>query len=334
MIGSKSSEGGEESLGMVMALAYPERVARRRGAGTGRYQMANGTGAMLPDWSLLNREEFLAIADVDGMGTEVRAFLASPLEKKDLVDLFANKITVHDEVFWGSSEEAVVARRIRRLGSLTVDEQAVSPAEDALHAAMADGIRQMGLASLPWGKGSESLRQRSEWLRLQHLVPDDWPSLSDDHLLQTIPEWLGPFLGRIYRRAQLGQLDLVEILRSRFSFHQSRELDRLAPETLAVPTGSKIRLDYSAAQPVLAVRLQEMFGQSETPSVGGGKVKVLIHLLSPASRPLAVTQDLPSFWKNAYPEVRKEMRGRYPKHHWPEDPLEAEPTRRTKRKER
>ncbi len=148
------------------------------------------------------------------------------------------------------------------------------------------------------------------------------------------PNGSAPFLGRIYRRAQLGQLDLVEILRSRFSFHQSKELDRLAPETLAVPTGSKIRLDYSAAQPVLAVRLQEMFGQSETPTVGGGKVKVLIHLLSPASRPLAVTQDLPSFWKNAYPEVRKEMRGRYPKHHWPEDPLEAEPTRRTKRRER
>ena len=334
LIGSRMSEGGEASLGSLLALAYPERVARRRGVGTGRYQMAGGTGALLPEWSLLAREEFLALADVDGVGTEVRVFLASPLGRKDLIDLFAEKITMQDQVFWSSGEETVVARRIRRLGALTVDEQASTPSDEALHAAMAEGVRQMGLGSLPWRRESASLRLRSEWLRLQHLVMEDWPNLGDEHLLQTISEWLAPFLRRISRRAQLEQLDLEEILRSRFSFHQLKELSRLAPLTLTVPTGSHIHLDYSGAEPVLAVRLQEMFGQSETPTVGGGKVKVLIHLLSPAGRPLAVTQDLPSFWKNAYPEVRKEMRGRYPKHHWPEDPVAAEPTRRVKRKGR
>jgi ATP-dependent helicase HrpB len=297
--------------------------------------MAGGTGALLPEWSLLGREEFLAIADVDGVGTEVRVFLASPLEKEDLLALFADKIFAQDEVFWSPGEEAVVARRIRRLGALTVDEQALTPSDEALHAAMAEGIRQMGLTSLPWRRGSESFRLRSEWLRLQHLVPDGWPDFSDKHLLDTILEWLAPFLRRINRRPQLEQLELEEILRIRFSFHQLKELDNLAPQTLTVPTGSRIHLEYgSAVQPVLAVRLQEMFGQSETPTVGGGKVKVLIHLLSPAGRPLAVTQDLPSFWKNAYPEVRKEMRGRYPKHHWPDDPLAAEPTRRAKLRNR
>ena len=331
LTGSKRGNGGEESLGAILALAYPERVARRRGVGTGRFQMAGGTGALLPEWSLLGREEFLAIAVVDGVGTDVRVFLASPLEKKDLIELFAEKIAMQDEVLWSPGEEAVVARRIRRLGALTVDEQALNASDEALHAAMAEGIRQMGLASLPWRRGSESFRLRSEWLRLRHLVPDGWPDLSDQHLLDTIPEWLAPFLRRISRRPQLEQLELEEILRSRFSFRQLRELDRLAPQTLAVPTGSRIHLEYgSGVQPVLAVRLQEMFGQRETPTVGGGEVKVLIHLMSPAGRPLAVTQDLPSFWKNAYPDVRKEMRGRYPKHHWPEDPLAAEPTRRVK----
>ena len=333
-VGIGRSDAGEEKLGTVLALAYPERVARRRGSGTGRYQMVSGTGALLPDWSLLAREEFLAIADVDGVGTEVRVFLAASLAKKELLELFAGKLIVQDEVSWDQREEAVVARRIRRLGALPIDEQALTPSDEALQTAMAEGVGHMGLASLPWRKGSESFRQRSEWLRLHHAAPADWPDLSDEHLLRTIPEWLGPFLRRISRRAQLQQLNLEEVLRSRFSIPQARALDRLAPESFTAPTGSKIRLDYSGPQPVLAVRLQEMFGQTETPTVAEGRAGVLIHLLSPAGRPVAVTQDLSSFWKNVYPEVRKEMRGRYPKHHWPEDPLKAEPTRRVKRSRR
>jgi ATP-dependent helicase HrpB len=170
-------------------------------------------------------------------------------------------------------------------------------------------------------------------LRSRGLVGEGWPDLSNHRLLDALPQWLGPHLDGVTRRAHLQRLDLARIIRGLFSFEQLRRLDHLAPTHCTVPTGSRIPLDYgSGPEPVLAVRLQEMFGETDTPAVAGGKVKVLLHLLSPAHRPLAVTSDLRSFWKNAYPEVRKDMRGRYPKHFWPEDPLEATPTRRVRRK--
>jgi len=170
---------------------------------------------------------------------------------------------------------------------------------------------------------------------MQGLVGADWPNLSDQHLIQTLDDWLGPFLEGIIRRSQLKKLDLGKIIRAIFTYRQFHKLERLTPTHLIVPTGSRIPLDYaSGEQPVLAVRLQEMFGETETPTVAGGKVKVLLHLLSPAHRPIAVTRDLTSFWKNAYIEVRKDMRGQYPKHEWPENPLEAKPTRRSKRSRR
>jgi ATP-dependent helicase HrpB len=168
---------------------------------------------------------------------------------------------------------------------------------------------------------------------MKGLIGSDWPDLGDQHLNETLEGWLGPYLDGIVRRTHLEKLDIGKIIRAQFTYQQVRDLDRLAPTDLTVPTGSRIPLDYSMIeQPVLAVRLQEMFGETETPTVGGGRVKVLLHLLSPSHRPLAVTQDLPSFWKNAYIKVRKDMRGQYPKHEWPENPLEAHPTRRTKRR--
>jgi ATP-dependent helicase HrpB len=195
---------------------------------------------------------------------------------------------------------------------------------------MLEGLRLMGLSALPWGKGSESVRSRSEWLRTRALASVDWPDLSDSHLLETLPDWLGPFLDGVTRRSHLANLDMSSILRVLFTADQWNDLARLAPESITVPTGSKIRLDYAAGEiPVLSVRLQEMFGQTDTPVIAGGRVGVLIHLLSPAGRPLAVTRDLGSFWSNAYRDVRSEMRGRYPKHIWPEDPLAAKPTRKT-----
>jgi ATP-dependent helicase HrpB len=198
---------------------------------------------------------------------------------------------------------------------------------------MVEGIRQMGLGVLPWGK--ESVRSRSEWLRKSGLVPADWPDLSDANLRATLPGWLGPFLDGIVRRSNLGTLNMESVLRVLFTVRQWNDLARLAPETFTVPTGSRVRLDYTAGDlPVLSVRLQEMFGQTDTPVIAGGRVRVLIQLLSPAGRPLAVTQDLGSFWSNAYRDVRKEMRGRYPKHIWPEDPLGAKPTRKTKQSAR
>jgi ATP-dependent helicase HrpB len=334
LIGGSDGNMEENSLGLLLAMAYPERIARRRAGQTGRYQLAVGTGAILPEWSLLAREEFLAIGHVDGIGIEARAFLAAPLRKEEILMAFADGITTKEEVVWSTAEEAVVARRVQLLGALSLAEQSIKPDRDMLRSAMLEGVKQIGIASLPWGEKSASLRSRSEWLRLRRLVPDEWPDLGDDHLLGSLPEWLGPFLDGVSRRQQLGNLDCAAIIRSRFSFAQLKELDRLAPLSVTAPTGSRITLDYSGEQPVLAVRLQEMFGQTDTPLIADGKAKVVIHLLSPAGRPLAVTQDLRSFWLNVYPEVRKEMRGRYPKHIWPEDPLTAKPTRRTVRKRR
>lgn len=322
-----------ERLGVVLALAYPERVAKRRGDDGLRFQLANGTGALLPKGSHLAREEYLAVADVDGVGSEVRIFLAAALRAKDILDAFGEQIQSMEDVRWDEKSASVVARRLKTLGELDLSESKITPSPEVVRTCVLAAIRSMGLDVLPWTKEATLVRARSEWLRSVHLVDDTWPDLSDHHLLHTLDQWLGPSLDGISARSHFPRLDMNRILRGMFSYRQLSELDRLAPTHLTVPTGSRIPVHYEAGtQPILAVRLQEMFGESETPTVGGGKVKVLLHLLSPAHRPLAVTQDLPSFWRNAYVDVRKDMRGRYPKHHWPENPLEAEPTRRTKKR--
>jgi ATP-dependent helicase HrpB len=227
----------------------------------------------------------------------------------------------------------VLGLRTLRLGALVMSRQEFSPPAEEAVQAMIEGIRLMGRGALPWTADADNLQQRSEWLRARGPADDEWPDLSDQHLLVTLNEWLAPFLGGIRSRSQLQQLNMAAALKSMFTRPQLLRLDELAPVALIVPTGSRIRLDYASGQsPVLPVRLQEMLGESDTPRVAGGKVPVLIHLLSPAGRPLAVTQDLRSFWTNSYPEVRKQMRGRYPKHEWPEDPSKAAPTRTTKRR--
>ena len=323
----------DDRLGVLLAFAYPERIGKRRDARGERYQLASGTGAMLPKGSLLAREQYLAVGDVDSVGADVKIFLAAALSEEDIETEFADHLATTDEVQWDVRQETVVARRVIRLGAIEVSEQSLEPESEKSRAAMLDGIRIMGLGALPWNKDTISLRIRSEWLRRAGLAANEWPDLSDQHLIDSLDAWLGPYLNGIVRRLQLQKLDLARIVRAIFTHQQLRELERLAPTHLTVPTGSRTPIDYAnGMQPVLAVRLQEMFGETETPTVAGGKVKVLLHLLSPAHRPIAVTQDLPSFWKNAYIEVRKEMRGQYPKHEWPENPLDAKPTRRAKRR--
>lgn len=332
MVGAQTGKTREEYLGLLLALAYPERIAKRRNEGSERYQMANGTGAVLPKSSMLSREQYLAIGEVDGVGSEVKVFLAAPISEDDINLVFGEKIVRSEEIFWDEKQEAVVAREVTTLGAIELRESKLSSQNDKLVPKMIEGIRMLGIDVLPWTKEALSLQARSEWLRKRALAPADWRNLSAEYLLATLEEWLTPYLTGITKRTQLTRLDMTAIIRSLFSFPQLCELDELAPTHLVVPTGSRIPLDYSSGeQPVLAVRLQEMFGETETPTVARGRVRVLLHLLSPAHRPLAVTQDLPSFWKNAYPDVRKDMRGRYPKHYWPENPLEAEPTRRAKR---
>ena len=317
--------------GILLALAFPERIARRRSGDGGRYQMAGGTGAVVPAWSQLLRDEFLSVAEVDGIGNDAKIFLAAPVALEELISVFRDRIVGEEEVKWDEQTNAVVARRVERLDALVLREgSSARPHGPAVVAAMTEGIRSLGVESLPWDSGSESIRSRSEWLRREGFVQAEWPDLSEEHLLATLEGWLAPFLEGITRRSQLTRLEMTAVMRTMLTFVQLRELDRLAPESISVPSGSIVRLDYTAGrQPVLAVRLQEMFGQTDTPAIVGGKVPVLIHLLSPARRPVAVTQDLRSFWLNVYPEVRKEMRGRYPKHVWPTDPLAEKPTRRT-----
>jgi ATP-dependent helicase HrpB len=331
--GVEEKRADERQLGVLLALAYPDRIARRRGASGIRYQLASGTGAVLPAWSLLSREEFLAIGDVDGATADAKVFLAAPLERNTITELFADNLVMEDQVFWSDGHEAVVARRVQRLGSLVLSEGTIRPQGDAVRVAMADGVRAMGLAALPWTREANAIRDRSEWLRKRLESAQDWPDLSEEYLTATVSIWLARHLDGISRRSQLHKLNMTSIIKSLFTKSQLKSLDTLAPETVAVPTGSRIPLNYSSGgSPILAVRLQEMFGQTETPTVAAGQVRVLIHLLSPSRRPLAVTSDLRSFWTSTYPEVRKEMRGAYPKHLWPEDPLSATPTRNTRKK--
>jgi ATP-dependent helicase HrpB len=334
LAGVPSDSAGVERIGPLIAMAYPDRVGRRRTPEGERYQLSGGTGAVIPPWSALRREEYLAIAEVDGVGLEPRVFLAARVDAESIRELFADRLERESEVRWSVTEEAVVARRVERLGSMVLDAKPMVPSGDDVRSVIVDVIRSLGLEILPWTAEARSLRERGTWVARASLAPAGWPDLNDQALLAGLDAWLGPFLGGISRKTQFQRIDVGGALRNLFGPAHLALLDRLAPQALRVPTGRHVVLDYSAEKkPVLAVKLQEMFGQRETPAVGGGKVPVVIHLLSPAGRPLAVTGDLPSFWTNAYPSVRKEMRGRYPKHPWPEDPLEAVPTHRTKRRD-
>ncbi|HUC66823.1 MAG TPA: ATP-dependent helicase HrpB [Stellaceae bacterium] len=322
------------AAGRVLAQAYPDRIAQRRPGALGQFRLSNGRGAELPPTDPLCAEEFLAAAELDGERRVSRIFLAAPLSRAEIEEDFAAAIETSETVAWESRDQAVLARRQVRLFTLVLkDEPLANPPAERVIAALLDGIRELGLAALPWSRDADSLRQRVLFLR-QLDGAEAWPDLSDAALLIGLEQWLGPFLAGISRRAQLERLDLVTILRSGLSFEQLRALERLAPTHVTVPSGSRLPIDYGGEMPVLAVRLQEMFGARETPTIADGRVPLLLHLLSPAGRPLQVTRDLGGFWRGSYPAVRSEMRGRYPKHPWPDDPLAAPPTARAKRKAR
>lgn len=325
----------EFAVGLLLAMAYPDRIARRRQGESGRYRMANGRGAALlkecgvsPTW--------LVAASQDGRGAESRIFLAAPVEPEQLEQLFATRIGWQEHVGWDSRSEEVVAHEERKLGALVLAERPLQQRDpEAVSMAMLEGIRQMGLESLPWDEASRQLQARV--ISLREWFPDEpWPDYSDQALLADIEQWLLPYLAGIGRRQQLSQLKIADILRNRLGWALQQRLEQAAPTTLTVPSGSSKKLHYSSecSPPILAVKLQEMFGQSETPRVADGRVPVMLHLLSPAQRPLQVTQDLKSFWDNTYPEVKKEMKGRYPKHPWPDDPWNAPATARTNKSRR
>jgi len=329
----RSQKSGTLSTGLLLALAYPDRIARRRPDRRESYQLTGGAIARLPAGSQLARSEYLALADVDAGASEATIFLAAPVSKENLEGTFATEIVVEKEIGWSNTEARVKSRRLRRLGAVILDEQPLEPQGEEVIRALLEGIRRTGLHCLPWDRETDSFRARVQWTRRLVFGMSDLPDLSDESLIASMESWLAPFVEGIWKLGQLQRLDLATILRSQLSSRALRDLDRLAPSHLPVPSGSRIVLDYAVGDhPALSVKLQELFGLTETPCVGDGKIPVTIHLLSPAARPLAVTQDLHSFWEKVYPQIRRQLRARYPKHPWPEDPFTATPTRRTIRR--
>ncbi|MBW8785596.1 MAG: ATP-dependent helicase HrpB, partial [Novosphingobium sp.] len=309
------------AIGALIALAYPDRLGQRRG-GPGQYRLSNGKGARLAETDPLGREEFLAVAALDGDRREARIFLAAPLTLGEIENDFSEEIETVEVIAWNARLEAVEAKSERRLWSLVLEERALAtPSGDAVVAAMMDGIRAMGLASLPWTPEIAAWRQRIAFLRAAEGEGAEWPDLSDAALSAGLEAWLAPFLTGITRRAHLARVDLKAALEAQLGWQLKKRLDEAAPTHVTVPSGSRIAIDYSdPAAPVLAVRLQEMFGAVDTPRLAGGRVPLLLHLLSPARRPVQVTRDLASFWRNGYAAVRADLRGQYPKHFWPDNP--------------
>ncbi|MFI5892692.1 ATP-dependent RNA helicase [Actinoplanes sp. NPDC051513] len=315
------------AAGLIVAMAYPERVARVREAGGRAYLMAGGTEAELAPGSGLAGVGWLAVAGADraaGART-ARVRAAAPLDEATAREAAGAMLSESNEIGWVDGD--VVARTVQRLGAITLAERRIAePAPALVRAALLEGLRRDGLGLLTWSRGAVELRER---LAFAHAaLGEPWPDVTDEALLDRADEWLA--LGSARRRADLAKLDVTAGLRRLLPWSVAGRLDEVAPERLPVPSGSRVRVDYSdSAAPVLAVKVQEAFGWKDAPRLADGRVPVLLHLLSPAGRPVAVTRDLASFWQQGYPQVRAELRGRYPRHPWPEDPTTAEPTRRT-----
>ncbi len=336
----------EDLLGILVANAYPERIARLRNAATATYQLANGRSAVLPQDDALAGAQWIAVAELGGRsggaaGREDVVYSAVPLDHNAFRDVLAPLVEQVNYVDWDDSQDRFVAERRRVVGELVLDAVPLEEVpQDDRNRALVRLLRHRGLNVLPWSRPLRQWRARVELLaRLEReqagsngAMQSRWPDLSDDALLATLEDWLLPFLGPVSRISDFTRLDLRAILQAQLPWPLPLELERQAPERLAVPTGSSIAIDYLQDLPVLAVKLQEMFGCEETPRIADGRVAVVLHLLSPAGRPLQVTQDLGSFWRGAYADVRREMKGRYPKHPWPEDPLSARATRFTRRR--
>lgn len=314
-----------EAVGMLTALAYPDRVARRQEDGS--YRLASGRKAIWPRPTALSGCEFLAVAQVDGQADRASIRLAAPLSLTELEDLFAHEMKMEEGAYFDPARERAVSTRKRMFWALCVAEEPAEAKPEILTQVL---IAHTRLDQLPWDKESRSLRDRINFLH--GLSPDDWPDVSDDQLQQSMADWLVPFAPGARSRADLNKVPLAEALKNLVGWQRLDELDRLAPTHVTVPSGAQRAVDYSPdSGPVLPVKLQEMFGCTATPTLADGRYALTLHLLSPAGRPLHITRDLPSFWANGYPLVRAEMRGRYPKHPWPENPTTAQPTAKTKK---
>ena len=330
--GDKS--GRVDDAGIVLSFAYPDRIAVRRPGKEPRFLLSNGQGAYFNTPEPLSAENYLAVADLDGDRQEARIFLGAPVAFENLMECFKDRVVEKELVEWDRRSRAVTACRQVLLGKAILKSLPLKqPAPDRMAAAMCNGIRQMGMETLPWTKQLRAWQARVLMMKKSNAEGIPWPDVTDNNLLETLETWLLPYLSGVSRRDQLPRLDLKNALLSLLPWNRQAALDRLAPTHVTVPSGSRIPISYTDGDtPVLAVRLQEMFGALDTPAIAGGKVPLLLHLLSPAGRPVQITHNLKSFWDTTYFEVKKDLMGRYPKHHWPDNPLAATPTNRAKKK--
>jgi len=326
-----SSAAGEQmSVGTMIALAYPERIAKSRGGAAGSFVLANGRGALIVSTSPLSREPFLAVAELAGSAAQGRILSAAPITLDEIEARFAGRIEARDEVTFDAASLSLRGRRSRRLGAIALSDRPmpVAPGDDTAQK-LADGTAGIGIARLPWTKALRQWRDRVLFLRLSE--GDEWPDLSDAALAKTAREWLAPALAGKTTLGELTGDELDLALSNLLPWPLKRRLDAEAPTHFEAPTGSRVAIDYEAAGgPKISIRVQELFGLTRHPSIAGGKIPLLIELLSPAHRPVQMTRDLPGFWRGSYAAVRAEMRGRYPRHPWPDDPAAAPATRRAK----
>ena len=323
-------------LGCLLAFAYPDRIAQQRRTGGADYRLANGRAAQFAESDALMKHEWLVVADLGSRQgqREERIYLAADLDPALFEHELAEQVRAVEVLDWDEREGVLRAERQRKVGELLLERQALATLdEDSRCRALVGLVRRKGLQLLPWTSELRQWQARVALLReldLQQQGHSDWPDLSDAALLASLEHWLTPFLSKVNRLSHFANLDLPAILQTLLPWPLPQRLDELAPRALSVPSGSRIAIDYTENPPVLAVRLQELFGLAATPRIAGGRLGLKLHLLSPARRPVQVTQDLASFWVNTYAEVKKDLKGRYPKHYWPEDPLIAEPTARAK----
>jgi len=324
-----------ELLGVLLAFAYPDRIAKLRNDKSATYLLANAKGAVLQQQDELFNTGFLVIADLDARNTNATIYKAIAISHAQIERYLDTQLLVQEDVIWNEDQERVEARKITKLGAIVLKEvQSKHASQEKVTEVLLEELEVLGLDALHWSKEALALRHRVNFARQHAQVHNtSFPDFSEEYLLENMDEWLAPYMSDMRTFKALKGLDLHNILLGLVTFEQTQALDKLVPAKLKVASGSNIAIDYeNVEQPILAVRLQEMFGTKETPSVLNGKVKLMLHLLSPASRPMQVTQDLESFWANTYDEVKKELRGKYKRHYWPDDPLEAQATSRTKKR--
>jgi ATP-dependent helicase HrpB len=327
--GGPGHEVGDASPGSLLALAYPDRIARNRGGGSGAFLLANGRGANVDPASSLAREPFLAVAELAGTAAQGRIVLAAPIALAEIDAQLGGRIESRDEAAFDPQSASIRARRLRRLGAVVLAEQTVKIAPGPETAqTLAAGIVRLGLDRLPWTKALAQWRDRVMFLRRAEGA--EWPDLSDAALAAE-PSWLADALAGKTALADLSTDELAGAVMGLLPRNLRQRLDVEAPTHFAAPTGSRVPIDYAAPEgPKLSIRVQELFGLDRHPAIAAGRVPLVVELLSPAHRPVQVTRDLPGFWRGSYQAVRAEMKGRYPRHPWPDDPLRAPPTRRAK----